>query len=198
MKKKVYILLGIIIVNVLIFGGMKSYAAYKAKAEGELAKLNLAKFVFQNQQKQEIGLNISDMIPGDKVSYNFSVTNNKDNVVSDVSIDLKIGVLRTEYIYKIEVETLQLMPLVVNLYKVVDGGKTLVLTCDYNNKSTSTGKANCVTEVEKLDYRKKSDVSYQIEVLYPDVNSNSEAWGYEYANKYDYLYIKLDSNQSVD
>lgn len=105
MKKKVYILLGIIIVNVLIFGGMKSYAAYKAKAEGELAKLNLAKFVFQNQQKQEIGLNISDMIPGDKVSYNFSVTNNKDNVVSDVSID-----------YKIEVETLQLMPLVVNLY----------------------------------------------------------------------------------
>ncbi|MCI7702209.1 MAG: hypothetical protein MSS28_03845 [Tenericutes bacterium] len=187
MKKKVYILLGIIIVNVLIFGGMKSYAAYKAKAEGELAKLNLAKFVFQNQQKQEIGLNISDMIPGDKVSYNFSVTNNKDNVVSDVSID-----------YKIEVETLQLMPLVVNLYKVVDGGKTLVLTCDYNNKSTSTGKANCVTEVEKLDYRKKSDVSYQIEVLYPDVNSNSEAWGYEYANKYDYLYIKLDSNQSVD
>ena len=75
MKKKVYILLGIIIVNVLIFGGMKSYAAYKAKAEGELAKLNLAKFVFQNQQKQEIGLNISDMIPGDKVSYNFSHVN---------------------------------------------------------------------------------------------------------------------------
>lgn len=78
------------------------------------------------------------MILGDKVSYNFSVTNNKDNVVSDVSIDYKI-------------EILQLKPLVVNLYKVDDSSKTLVLTCDYNNKSTSTGKANCVTEVEKLD-----------------------------------------------
>lgn len=78
------------------------------------------------------------MILGDKVSYNFSVTNNKDNVVSDVSIDYKI-------------ETLQLKPLVVNLYKVDDSSKTLVLTCDYNNKSTSTGKTNCVTEVEKLD-----------------------------------------------
>lgn len=78
------------------------------------------------------------MILGDKVSYNFSVTNNKDNVVSDVSIDYKI-------------EILQLKPLVVNLYKVDDSSKTLVLTCDYNNKSTSTGKTNCVTEVEKLD-----------------------------------------------
>ena len=87
-------------------------------------------------------------------------------------------------------------PKILKLYD--SSSSPLVLTCDYNNKSTSTGKANCVTEVEKLDYRKKSDVSYQIEVLYPDVNSNSEAWGYEYANKYDYLYIKLDSNQSVD
>lgn len=187
MKKKIYILLGIVAVNVLIFGITKAYSAYKTRTEGELAKLTFAKFVFQDQQKQEIGLNISDMIPGDSVSYDFSVTNNKDNVVSDVSID-----------YKIEVETLQLIPLMVNLYKVVDGNKTLVLTCDYNNKSTTTGKASCVTDVEKLDYREKSNVAYQIEVLYPDVNSSNESWGYEYANKYDYLYIKLDSNQSVD
>lgn len=186
MRNKIYILVGIFIVIFLVMGITSTYSAYRTNIKGEISKIQLAKFVFEKDSTQEINLDINNLVPGDSLVYDFFVANNKNNIVTDVIID-----------YEIEIETLNLIPVVIYLYKLENDNKKLVLTCNTANQNSNNSKINCLTEKQQLDYKQKINNSYQIEILYPEFDSNGNMWNLDYANKYDYISVKLNSYQSV-
>lgn len=167
-------------------GITSAYSAYRSNIKGELSQIQLAKFVFEKQRTNEINLSIDDLIPGDNIIYDFSVANNRNDIVTDVTIN-----------YEIEIETLHLIPLTIYLYKMENNEKNLILTCDEASQNLQSGKIKCTTDTIQLDYKEKVNNSYKMEIVYPEFDNDGNTWSYDYSNKYDYISVKLNSYQSV-
>lgn len=67
---------------------------------------NIAKFIFNTKQLDEINIPLLDIKPGENKEYLFSVANNENGNKSDVDFE-----------YQIIIKTYHFVPLEINLYK---------------------------------------------------------------------------------
>ena len=179
MKKKIIIIVAIA-VGVLFLSGI-TYSKFTSSSELSVVDQYLAKFVFEAKMTDTIQLPLVSMTPGSEASYSFVVTNNKDEVRSNVTID-----------YQISLETFHFMPLSLQLYKVVDEQEELVMTCDESYSRNEQNHLVCNSATQRLTYQEDGEDQYVLKVQFPEEYNDVT-----YADLVDFIDIHIKSCQAV-
>ena len=79
MKRRIFIIIFLLIMIVLGLG--ITYSAFSSENQ-LIMNQKIASFIFEANQTDHISLALSDLKPGDEISYNFSVSNNKIEIIN--------------------------------------------------------------------------------------------------------------------
>ena len=108
MKKKIFLIIFLLIMIVLGLG--VTYSAFSSE-NNLIMNQEIASFIFETEQTDHISLALNDLKPGDEVSYNFSVSNNK-------TVDDKVNLSNVKINYEISLSTYHFIPLNIKLYNI--------------------------------------------------------------------------------
>lgn len=178
---KIKVIITIITGIVVLFGAGITYSRFTSKSSLTTSNQFLAKFIFEAKKTDTISLPLTSLNPNDEVTYNFSITNNKDNKRSNVNID-----------YEISLETFHFMPLEIKLYKVGEN-EELVLNCDESYSRNEENKLICNSQPITLTHKEDRKDDYKLVVKFPN-EYNSLA----YSDLVDYIDIHIKSYQKTD
>ena len=173
MKVKLLVILGIISFSFFTIG--ITYSAFNTESY-MCTNQNIAGFIFETNNLEEINLEMSDIKPGDTKNYEFSVANNQDENKSDVTIS-----------YQMTIRTYHFIPLNIKLY---DGDDVLVLDCDETYSRNDDNELVCNTLIEEMDFSSDVTHSYRLEVEFP-----SEYDDVIYSSLVDFIDIEIKSWQ---
>ena len=180
MKYKVVIvlLLGILI---LMLSGV-TYSVFTSEASLEVEDQDLAKFVFNAERLDKINLPLVNLEPGETLEYPFSVTNEDNGIVSNVTV-----------LYELTLKTFHFMPLEINIYKVNGEEESLIMTCDESYSRNANNELVCNTESYQMDHSTGTLDNYVLRVTFPsDYNST------QYADLVDYIDLEITSSQKSE
>lgn len=182
MRKKILI---IIFALVVVFLGCGiTYSVFTSDTHANFNQ-NLAKFVFDAKETDQINLPLYDLKPGDIKEYKFSVSNNKNENDKIISSDVNIN-------YQLLVSTYHFMPLEIEIFKLDNDSENSVLKCDESYSRNSDNELVCKSVIEEMKYDINSLDNYLIRVKFP-----SEYDSYEYSNLVDYIELEIKSWQKV-
>lgn len=173
MKKKVLI---IIIMFMLISVTGITYSLYTNMIKKEVPIL-LASFSVGVERKTTLDIDLSDLEPGSINRYDFSVLNNIDESMSDVSIS-----------YNIVLKTGNYIPLEIKLY---DSSDNVLL--DSENGTITDDALVLKTEDIVMPYSKSVKNDYSLEVVFPEEYS-----GEEYSGLVDYINLTIEAGQIIN
>ena len=177
MRKK--ILISLIVLTGLVFGGSITYSMYTSSTS--LVSTNeLASFVFESKKTDVIDLELSDLVPGDVLEYNFSVTNSNNLDSSDVLID-----------YFLTIKTFRYIPLNIEVYMVNDSTEVLMFDCSDSIKN-SNGEFECKSEVNSLNFGIDEVDDYKIKVSFMDGYND-----WSYADLVDFISLEINASQRI-
>lgn len=140
----------------------------------------IAKFIFDAKQTDVISVPVTNLNPGESVGYNFQVTNNLEEITSDVDIS-----------YQCIIKTMHLMPLNIELYKI-DDGERLVMTCSENYSRNENNLLVCNSIDQSMSYREETFDNYRLDISFP-----AEYNGSDFTELVDFIDIEIRSWQSV-
>ncbi len=181
MKTKYRILIILSVLIVITFSSGLTYSFFHSKTTMNANNKNIAKFIFNTNELDSIDLPLKDLKPGFHESYPFLITNSKESIISDVTID-----------YKLSIKTFHLVPLVIKLYSVTDEGDSLLLTCDESYTRDEITKEIICNYSKTMEHSNKQVDNYKLDVEFP--NSFN---GTEYSNLVDYINIDITSSQKI-
>ena len=181
MQQKNKIILMLILFCSVVFGTGIAYSSFFSGSELEVEDQKIAKFVFESKQLDHLELNPTSLVPGDTEEYNFSVTNNLKEVLSNVTLN-----------YQIIIKTYHFMPLKLELYKVTEDKEELIMTCDENYSRNENNELVCNSPEQEMTYTKEAIDNYKIKAIYP-----SEFDGIEYSDIVDYIDVEIKSWQKL-
>lgn len=181
--RKQYRILGVILFFIVItFSSGLTYSFFHSQSTLNSNNTNIAKFVFNTQELNNIELPLVDLKPGFNAEYLFSVKNSLEETISDVTLE-----------YQLIVKTFQLVPLKINLYRIIDEEEELISTCDNtSSRDKDTKEVICNTEVLTLKHSETNLDNFKITVEFP-----SEYNDEKYANLVDYINIEAKSWQKI-
>ena len=168
MKYKVLKIL--MIIALVVFGLGITYSIFNSNTL-VAGDQKIAKFIFNAEEVDKLSLPITDLKPGYTNDFDFSVSNSKDEKISDVTIE-----------YQMTIKTFHLVPLNIELYKI--DGETFSRNED--------NELVCNLPIEELDYLKESKNNYKLRISFPK-EYNDEI----YSNLVDYIDIEIKSWQKV-
>ncbi len=177
MKKKLILIAILACLAVVSVGVTYSYYSSSGNASGELA---FATFIFEEEETSLIDIPLTNLVPGSRVSHDFSVTNEVGGKISDVVLE-----------YTITIKTQLLMPLTYEL-RDVTGTENLLLTCDSSSSRDSENIVVCKTEVIEMGNENVEVKNYRLDVIFPSTYTNPI-----YAGLVDYVDIEIDSFQKT-
>lgn len=177
MKRRIMLIVMFGFLNILLIG--VTYSFFVAETNF-FANQDIAKFVFNAEETSTISVPITDLNPGDSASYNFEVTNNVDDIVSQVSIN-----------YQCIIKTYHLMPLEIKLFKT-GAVEELILTCDETYSRDEDNQLICNSLVQKMDYNNKVSDNYRLDISFPEEYNNED-----YSELVDYIDIDIRSWQDI-
>lgn len=178
MKKRITLVIMFGFLNVLLIGVTYSFFVSDANF---FANQDIAKFIFNAEETSTISVPITNLNPGDSTSYTFEVTNNVDDIVSQVSIS-----------YQCIIKTYHLMPLEIKLYKT-GSVEELILTCDETFSRDSDNQLVCNSLVQKMSYDSKVSDTYRLDISFPEEFNNED-----YSELVDYIDIDIRSWQNIE
>lgn len=180
MRKRIITIIFLLIMIVLGLG--ITYSAFSTE-NTLIINQEIASFIFETNQTDHISLALSDLKPGDELSYNFSVKNNKKEEekvsISNVTID-----------YQIILSTYHFMPLKIELYK--GDSENPIMVCDEKTSRIDTHEVVCTTEVQNMPYSSEKTDEYILKTTF-----DSQYNGDEYSDLIDYIDIEIKSWQKV-
>lgn len=179
MKRKI-----ILIVLLVLFVAFFSGITYSFFNSGALLKSNnqgIASFIFETDKVDYIELDLNNLLPGDEKDYLFSVTNSKQNKISDVTIE-----------YQIKIKTYHFIPLNINLYEVKENKDEFVASCDEKSSRNEDNELLCNMPIKQFEKNEKGTVDYKLKIEFP-LKYNDEI----YSNLVDYIKIEVDSWQKI-
>lgn len=177
MKRRITLIVMFGFLNILLIG--VTYSFFKSDSN-LFANQDIAKFVFEAEETSTISVPITDLNPGDSASYTFEVTNNVDEVVSQVSIN-----------YQCIIKTYHLMPLEIKLFKT-GAVEELILTCDETFGRNSDNQIVCNSLIQEMDYDDKVSDSYRLDITFPEKYNDED-----YSDLVDYIDIDIRSWQDI-
>lgn len=178
MKKKLVVCL--LFVTLIVFGTGITYSVFTSDSILN-SNQKIAKFIFNTETLDELELSLTDLYPGVKKEYQFSVSNNSSGKTSNVTLN-----------YNMIIKTYHFMPIDINLYKLEEGKETLVMNCDETYNRNDENEVVCNTDIEEMSYSNDEIHNYKIEVSFPSTY-NSE----EYTDLVDYINIEINSWQKI-
>ena len=178
MKKRITLVIMFGFLNVLLIGVTYSFFVSDANF---FANQDIAKFIFNAEETSTISVPITNLNPGDSASYTFEVTNNVDDIVSQVSIS-----------YQCIIKTYHLMPLEIKLYKT-GSVEELILTCDETFSRDSDNQLVCNSLVQKMSYDSKVSDTYRLDISFPEEFNNEDC-----SELVDYIDIDIRSWQNIE
>ena len=165
MRKRIFIIIFLLIMIILGLG--ITYSAFTSENKLFINQ-HKASFIFEANQTDHISLALSDLKPGDEISYNFSVSNNK--VVDD-----KVNVSHVKVNYQILISTYHFIPLSIELYKGENEEPLMVCTESFNRNDSN--EVVCTSKVQDMDFNESITEDYVIKVTFPfDDKYNSEEY----------------------
>lgn len=180
MRKRIFIIIFLLIMIVLGLG--ITYSAFSSENQ-LIMNQKIASFIFEANQTDHISLALSDLKPGDEISYNFSVSNNK-------IVDDKVNVSHVKVNYQIVLSTYQFIPLNIEVYK---GNSTEpLMICDDTFNRNDSNEVVCTSDVQTMDFNEGITEDYIIKAKF-DEKYNSE----EYSDLVDYIDLEIKSWQKV-
>ena len=179
MKKKMYIAI-MLIVLITFFSGI-TYSFFHSNAVMNSSNQGIASFVFEADNVDEIDLELTDLIPGTKKEYSFSVTNTKNNVISDVTLE-----------YQLIIKTYHFIPLTIDLYKLVGEKEVFVGKCDETISRNSSNELVCNMPVELLNNSVEEQNDYKLKIEFPEKYNDVS-----YSNLVDFINIEIESWQKI-
>ena len=180
MKKKYKLLLMIIVAIGILAGIGVTYSLFHTETPSNMNQ-NIAKFVFNSETLDALNLTLSDIKPGEIKEYDFSITNNEDDKVSDVLLE-----------YQITLKTYHFIPLEIKLYKVMPEGDVLLVNCDETYSRNLNNEIVCNTEIQQLNHTNKQSNDYKLIIDFPiEYNDTS------YTNLMDFLDLEINSWQKI-
>ena len=173
MKKKVLI---IIIMFMLISITGITYSLYTNMLKKEVP-ISLASFSVGVERKETLDIDLSDLEPGSVNRYDFSVLNNTDENLSDVSVS-----------YNIVLKTGNYIPLDIKLY---DSSNNILF--DSSEGVRTDDELILKTDDIIMPYSKSVKNDYSLEVIFPEKFS-----GEEYSGLVDYINLTIDASQKIN
>ncbi len=180
MKYKVVLIL-FLGIFILMLSGV-TYSVFTSEATLDVEDQDLAKFIFQTERLDKINLNLVNMEPGKTLEYPFSVTNEDNGVVSNVSV-----------LYELTLKTYHFMPLDIQLYKINGEEETLVMTCDESYSRNANNELVCNTESFLMTHAVGVLDNYVLKVTFPTTFSSSL-----YADLVDFIDLEITSSQKSE
>lgn len=177
MKRRITLIVMFGFLNILLIG--VTYSFFKSDSN-LFANQDIAKFVFEAEETSTISVPITDLNPGDSTSYTFEVTNNVDEVVSQVTIN-----------YQCIIKTYHLMPLEIKLFKT-GAVEELILTCDETFGRNSDNQVVCNSLIQEMAYDDKVSDSYRLDITFPEKYNDED-----YSDLVDYIDIDIRSWQDI-
>ena len=173
MKKKILI---IIIMFMLISVTGITYSLYTNMVKKEIP-ISLASFNVGVERKNSLDITLNDLEPGSVNRYDFSVLNNTNENISDVSI-----------YYNIVLKTGNYMPLDIKLYDSSNN----VLFDSKDGTRTDENELLLKTEDILMPYSENVKDDYSLEVVFPEEYS-----GEEYSGLVDYINLTIEATQKI-
>ena len=173
MKKRILI---IIVMFMLISVSGITYSLYTNMTKKEIP-ISLASFSVGIERKESLDINLSDLEPGSINLYDFSVLNNTDESMSDVSIS-----------YNIILKTGNYIPLDIKLYDSSDN----VLFDSKDGTRNNDNELILKTDDIIMPYSKSVKNDYTLEVVFPEEYS-----GEEYSGLVDYINLTIEASQKI-
>lgn len=180
MRRKIITIIFLLIMIVLGLG--VTYSAFSSE-NSLIVNQEIATFIFEANQTDHISLALSDLKPGDKIDYNFSVSNSK-------KIDEEVNVSNVTIDYEILISTFHFIPLSIELYKGED--KEPILVCDESYNRNASNEVFCTSEIQNMTFSSGVTDDYILKVEFDD-KYNQE----EYSDLVDYIDIEIKSWQKV-
>ena len=179
MRKKIYITI-MLMVLITFFSGI-TYSFFHSNAFVKSSNQGIASFVFEADNVEEIDLELNDLVPGTKKEYLFSVTNTKNNVISDVTVE-----------YQLIIKTYHFIPLTIDLYKIENEKEIFVGKCDESVSRNSSNELVCNMPKELLNNSVEEQNNYKLKIEFPEKYNDIS-----YSNLVDFINIEIESWQKI-
>lgn len=183
MKIKYKFIAILFMITMLLFGSGITYSIFNSGSNLQTASQQIAKFVFNTSVTDYIGLDLTDIKPGDSKEYLFSVSNSESKNLSDITVN-----------YQITIKTYHFMPITIELYKIGElNAETLVMDCneDYYSRNSSN-ELVCNSPMQLMSYATEALDNYKIKLTYSQEYSNDS-----YADLVDYIDLEINSWQKL-
>ena len=177
MKNKYKIIISLLIVTALILSSGLTYSYFTSNVSSSSIDQKIASFVFDTETLDRLELPLIDLTPGESKEYEFSVSNTKEDVTSDVAI-----------LYQLTILTPHFSPLIIEIYK----GEDLVLSCDETYSRNSNNELVCNTEEFELSHDEENSDDYKLKVTFDEDYDDLS-----YSNLLDNINIEIKSYQKV-
>lgn len=175
MKKKT-ILVFVLVSLVMCFSSV-TYSLFNTDTSLAMENMDIAEFVFNASRTNHIELNFDDLVPGGSKEFEFSVTNSKNNLITNVTTE-----------YMISLRTFHFMPLTIELYK----DDSLVMNCNEDYSRGSDNILVCNSDIWELGHSKEESNNFKIIVVFPEVYNDLE-----YSDLVDFIDVDISSWQKV-
>lgn len=184
MKIKYKLLLGLLLMVMLLLSSGITYSVFNSGSTLNTPDQQIAKFVFDTNVVDYIELNLTNINPGDKKEYLFSVSNSQSENLSNITVN-----------YEITVKTYHFMPLTIELYKTdANNNETLIMDCNENYYArNSSNELICNSPTQIMSFSNEVLENYKIIVTFPSEYNNEI-----YANLVDYIDLEISSRQKLE
>lgn len=179
MKRRILMILMTLVILIFSFG--ITYSFFTSNTSLSSTNQNIARFVFNTESLEKLEIPLVDLKPGAEEEYSFSVSNNYLEHTSDVSIK-----------YQLTIKTYHLVPLNIELYKIVDKEEELLLTCD-ETYSRVENQLVCNTTFQTMLHDSVKSDDYKLKISFPSQYNSSV-----YADLVDYIDIEIKSSQVTE
>lgn len=179
MKRRI---ITIIFLFILIIMGLGvTFSAFSSE-NTLLVNQEIAAFIFEAKQTDQISLSLGNLKPGDNSNYKFSVSNSKE-------VEDGIDVSGVKISYQITLKTYHFIPLDIKLYK--GESEEPLLVCDETYSRNDSKEIVCTSSIQEMDYANGVTDEYNL-----NVNFDSK-YGLEYSDLVDFIDIEIKSWQKV-
>lgn len=175
MRKKIIIVL--ILLSSIAFITSATYSFFTSGALVSTIDQKIAKFIIDTESFDSLEVPLSNMSPGDIKEILFSVSNNKDEKASDITIG-----------YILTIKTPHYIPFIIELYK----DDNILMVCDESYSRNDNNEIVCHSEEQILSKENKLVDNYKLKITF-DKNYND----YTFSDLIDYINIELNSYQKV-
>lgn len=180
MKVRILIILAILIG--ITFASGITYSIFHSNTSLYTEDKNIAKFIFDTEVLDHIELPLTSLVPGDEVTYEFSVSNTKTGIRSDVTLE-----------YQIELKTYHFLPLNIELYSLNNEILELVMNCDESYERDESNYLVCITNPINMEHDFNHKDDYVLKIVFDDSYDDIE-----YSNLVDFIDLEIKSWQKID